>query len=136
MDGLQWKTPIIMDDLGVPLFSETPMYKSQKGFKHFRANVITDPWGQQFVDYFAAVVFVLWTASVVYTFVGMRRTAKLHDSTTTYSTICQCIFHYNMPIDDFVYIISDFRIFTLFYHFVGKVVLFQAGALRSEAKAA
>ena len=28
--------------------------------------------GQQFVDYFAAVVFVLWTASVVYTFVGMR----------------------------------------------------------------
>ena len=24
MDGLSWKTPIKMDDLGVPLFSETP----------------------------------------------------------------------------------------------------------------
>ena len=96
------------------------------------------------MDYFAAVVFVLWTASVVYTFVGMRRTAKLHflallhlkDSTTTYSTICQCIFHYNMPIDDFVYIISDFRMFYMILPFFGKVVLFQAGALRSEAKAA
>ena len=82
------------------------------------------------MDYFAAVVFVLWTASVVYTFVGMRRTAKLHflallhlkDSTTTYSTICQCIFHYNMPIDDFVYIISDFRMFYTILPFFGKVV--------------
>ena len=25
MDGLQWKTPIQMDDLGVPLFLEIPI---------------------------------------------------------------------------------------------------------------
>ena len=89
------------------------------------------------MDYFAAVVFVLWTASVVYTFVGMRRTAKLHDSTTTSSTICQCIFHYNMPIDDFVYIIKIFPyVLHYFTILLGKLLLFQAGALRSEAKAA
>ena len=26
MDGLQWKTLFKMDDLGVPLFLETPIY--------------------------------------------------------------------------------------------------------------
>ena len=28
MDGLWWKTPIKMDDLGVPLFSETPILEN------------------------------------------------------------------------------------------------------------
>ena len=30
MDGLWWKTPIKMDDLGVPFFLETPMYEDAK----------------------------------------------------------------------------------------------------------
>ena len=29
MDGLKWKTPIKIHDLGVPLFLETPIYPSQ-----------------------------------------------------------------------------------------------------------
>ena len=30
MDGLEWKTPIKMDDLGVPLFLETPICVQEK----------------------------------------------------------------------------------------------------------
>ncbi len=94
------------------------------------------------MDYFAAVVFVLWVASVVYTFVGMRRTAKLHflallqlkDSSTTCSTIASVSFIVTtcQLMILFTYEISVY--FTIF----GKVIFrfLQVGALRSEAKAA
>ena len=31
MDGLYWKTLILMDDLGVPLFLETPLWEKKHG---------------------------------------------------------------------------------------------------------
>ena len=30
MDGLKWKTPIEMNDLGIPLFLETPMWSNEE----------------------------------------------------------------------------------------------------------
>ena len=43
MDGLYWKNPIKMDDLGVPLFSETAVYlccKYKIGFKGLMPMII------------------------------------------------------------------------------------------------
>ena len=40
MDSLSWKSPIKMDDLGVPLFLETPIYPTFfSSISFFAANV-------------------------------------------------------------------------------------------------
>ena len=39
MDGLWWKPLIKMDDLGVPLFLETPIYVNKKKYTQIITNI-------------------------------------------------------------------------------------------------
>ena len=44
MDGLQWKFLIEMDDLGVPLFSETPILTSTQSFEKYWYSIKNIAW--------------------------------------------------------------------------------------------
>ena len=50
MDGLEWKTLLKMDDLGVPLFSETSIYSHQfhqRSTLSEREGDLDDPRGEE-----------------------------------------------------------------------------------------